>query len=198
MATAAATTSEKSATGAKGKRTGASRTTTRRSSTTTRAKASSARASSRSRASSSRAAARSRTTTRAGAVGAYAEKAVLIPVGAALIARERLVDGVGTIVSDYSSPSAAQAQLNKFERRGHTARSRLEREARRTQVRLERELRRRKRELDKAVSNLDRRRGTFAKGISDQVDQTSTSIEARIKEGASLAGKLQDRIKELT
>ncbi|HEY1690381.1 MAG TPA: hypothetical protein VGF95_16130 [Solirubrobacteraceae bacterium] len=194
MATAA-TTSEKSATAAKAKRASSAGATTRRS--TTKAKASSARNTNanRSRTTKSRTTASSQT--RTGAVGTYAEKAVLIPVGAALIARERLVDGVSTIVSDYSSPSAAQAQLNKFERRGHTARSRLEREARRTQVRLERELRRRKRGLDKAVGDLDRRRETLAKNITDQVDQTSTSIEARIKEGSELAGKLQDRIKEI-
>lgn len=134
-------------------------------------------------------------------LGAYAERAVLIPVGAALIARERLVDSVSTVVSDYGTPAAAQVQLNKFERRGSSARSSVEREARRTRVRLERELRRRKRELDKAVDTVDRRRGALAKSIADQVDGTSTTIEqavqARLKEGTSLASKLQDRILEI-
>lgn len=215
MATTAPRTSEKST----GKRTGASRTATRpatasqakTSAAATRASRSTGRtaagrtAASRntasrtaasgtaSRTTASRSRSRATTSSRGGTVGAYAERAVLIPVGAALIARERLIDGVGTIVS----PSATQAQLDRFERRGHTARGRLEREARRTQVRLERELRRRKRELDKAVGGLDRRRETVRKSIADQVDQTSTSIEARIKDGASLASKLQDRVKDL-
>src|SRR5690349_1458036 len=62
----------------------------------------------------------------AGVVGDYAERAVLIPVGAALIARERVVTSVSDTVSSYSTPSKAQAQLRKFERRGATARKRLE------------------------------------------------------------------------
>lgn len=144
-----------------------------------------------------------RRTTVAGveALGAYAERAVLIPVGAALIARDRIVEGVGSVVSDYGSPSAAQVQLHKFERRGNTARNRVEREARRTRVRIERELRRRRRDLDKAVDRVDRQRGALAKSIAGQVDQTSTSIEqtiqARLKDGTALAGKLQDRVMEL-
>ncbi|MHB1467964.1 MAG: hypothetical protein ACYCU0_00600 [Solirubrobacteraceae bacterium] len=134
-------------------------------------------------------------------IGAYAERAVLIPVGAALIARDRIVESVSSVVSDYGSPSAAQVQLHKFERRGTSARNKVEREARRTRVRLERELRRRKRELDKAVGRVDAQRETIAKSIVDQVDQTSTSIEqtvhARLKDGTSLAAKLQDKVLEL-
>lgn len=77
-------------------------------------------------------------------VGDYAERAVLIPVGAALIAREQIASSVSETISTYSSPSKTQAQLRRFERRGATARSRLEREVRKTRTRLERELRERR------------------------------------------------------
>lgn len=77
-------------------------------------------------------------------VGVYAERAVLIPVGAALIARERVVSGVNDTISSYSSTSKAQAQLRKFERRGNTARKRLEREVRKARTSVERELRKRR------------------------------------------------------
>lgn len=110
-----------------------------------------------------------------GAVGTYAERAVLIPVGAALIARERLVDGVSDVISTYSTSTKAQAQLRRFEKRGGTVRDRIERDARRTRVRFERELRRRKRELDRTVTGIDR----------------------RVSHTASLAGKVQDKILEL-
>ena len=60
----------------------------------------------------------------AGVVGDYAERAVLIPVGAALIARDRVVSTVSETISSYSSSTKAQAQLKKFERRGATARIR--------------------------------------------------------------------------
>lgn len=73
-----------------------------------------------------------------------AERAVLIPVGAALIAREKVVTGVNDTISSYSSTSRAQAQLRKFERRGNTARKRVEREVRKARTSVERELRRRR------------------------------------------------------
>src|SRR5271165_6143214 len=57
-------------------------------------------------------------------VGDYAERAVLIPVGAALMARDRMVANVTETISIYSSPTKTQRQLRRFERRGATARNR--------------------------------------------------------------------------
>jgi hypothetical protein len=122
--------------------------------------------------------------------GDYAERAVLIPVGAALIARDRVVSSVNDVISSYSSPSKAQVQLRKFERRGSTARNRLEREVRKTRTRVERELRQRRNELDK-------RRDTVTKSISTQIEQTSTQVQSRLKEGADLAGRVQERVLSL-
>jgi hypothetical protein len=132
-------------------------------------------------------------------IGGYAERAVLIPVGAALLARDRLVAGVGELPRNPSS--AAQEQLRRFERRGASARNGLEREARRTRVRLERELRRRRRSLDRAVGDLDKRRDAFSRNVTGQVEEASTHIErtvqARVKDAASLANKVQDRFRDL-
>lgn len=102
-----------------------------------------------------------------GTVGGYAERAVLIPVGAALVARDRLVAGVNDLPRDPSTANAkAQAQLRKFERRGTSARNGLEREARRTRVRLERELRKRRGELDRAVGSLDKHRSSLSRSLT--------------------------------
>ena len=87
--------------------------------------------------------------------GDYAERAVLIPVGAALIARDRVVSTVNDTISSYGSTTKAQAQLRRFERRGTTARNRLEREVRKARVRVERELRQRRRDLEQTVSTLE-------------------------------------------
>jgi DNA anti-recombination protein RmuC len=127
---------------------------------------------------------------------------VLIPVGAALIARDRLLAGVSELPRDPSVANAkAQAQLRKFERRGTSARNSLEREARRTRVRLERELRRRRGELDRAVNDLDKRRNSISRNLTEQVEGASTQIErtvqARVKDATSLAGKVQDRVLDL-
>jgi hypothetical protein len=76
----------------------------------------------------------------------YAERAVLIPVGAVLIARERVFSSVNGTISTYSNTSKTQAQLRRFERRGNTARRRVEREIRKTRVSAEREFRKRRRD----------------------------------------------------
>ncbi len=111
-----------------------------------------------------------------GVFGDYAERAVLIPVGAALTARDKLVTTVNDTISSYSSTSKAQAQLRRFERRGATARNRLEREVRKARVRVERELRQRRREIEKTVSDLEKRRETVAKNGSDVVNQVQERI----------------------
>lgn len=115
----------------------------------------------------------------AGVFGDYAERALLIPVGAALTAREKVVSTVNDTFSNYSSTSKAQAQLRRFERRGATARNRLEREVRKARVRVERELRQRRREIEKTVSDLEKRR------------------DAAVKNGQDLASQVQERIVSL-
>jgi hypothetical protein len=87
----------------------------------------------------------------------YAERAVLIPVGAALIARDRVVSSVNDAISSYASPTKAQTQLHRFERRGVTARNRLEREVRKTRTRVEREVRQRRRDGSELVDRLQER-----------------------------------------
>ena len=122
----------------------------------------------------------------AGVFGDYAERAVLIPVGAALIARDRVVSSVSDTISTYSSTSRAQQQLRRFERRGVTARNRLEREVRKARVRVERELRQRRRVIESTVSDIDDRR--------EQIAKNSTEIANRVPE---LANRVQERILSL-
>lgn len=111
-----------------------------------------------------------------GVFGDYAERALLIPVGAALTAREKVVSTVNDTLSSYGSTSKAQAQLRRFERRGATARNRLEREVRKARVRVERELRQRRREIEKTVSDLEKRRDTAVKNGQDFASQVQERI----------------------
>jgi hypothetical protein len=118
-----------------------------------------------------------------GVFGDYAERAVLIPVGAALIARDRVVTTVSDTLSTYSSTSKAQAQLRRFERRGATARSRLEREVRKARVRVERELRQRRRVIESTVSDIEGRRDAFAKNggeLANRVPELANRVQERI------------------
>jgi hypothetical protein len=123
----------------------------------------------------------------AGVFGDYAERAVLIPVGAALIARDRVVETVNDTVSNYSTPTKAQAQLRRFEHRGATARNRLEREVRKARVRVERELRQRRKVVESTVSDLEARRDAIK--VPDFPE-----LATRVPE---FAGKVQERILSL-
>lgn len=129
----------------------------------------------------------------AGAFGDYAERAVLIPVGAALIARDRVVTTVSDTLSNYSSTTKAQAQLRRFERRGVTARKRLEREVRKARVRVERELRQRRRVIESTVSDLEDRREAFTKNGSELANKVP-EFANRVPE---FANKVQERILSL-
>jgi hypothetical protein len=173
---------------------------TRRSSSSSRASAgrgrsASGRKTSRSTSARARAAAPSNP---AGRVGDYAERAILIPVGAALIARDRLVNGVEDAISTYSSTTKIEAQLRRFERRGGTARRRFEREVRKTRTRVERGVRERRRDLD-------RRRTRIRKDLSAQVEQAQEQFEktqswlgdtlkSRIDDSSEIAGRVQERV----
>ena len=113
----------------------------------------------------------------------YAERAVLIPVGAALLARDRVVSTVTDTVSTYSSTTKTQAQLRRFERRGVTARNRLEREVRKARVRVERQLRTRRRIVERSVNEIDDRREAFAKNGTDlagRVPEIAKEVQERI------------------
>jgi hypothetical protein len=110
------------------------------------------------------------------AFGDYTERAVLIPVGAALIARDRVVSTVSDTISTYGSTTKAQAQLRRFERRGTTARNRLEREVRKARVRVERELRQRRRDLEQTVSTLEERRDAVAKNVTELPNRVQERI----------------------
>jgi hypothetical protein len=111
-----------------------------------------------------------------GAIGDYAERALLIPVGATLIARDRVVSSFSDTISTYSSATKTQAQLRRFERRGVTARKRLEREVRKTRTRVERELRQRRRRVERTVSTLESRRDTLAKNSAELANRIQERV----------------------
>jgi len=156
------------------------RTSTRTTSQASKAKAAGARTLHQSESTVKQAQTASRET--AELLGDYAERAVLIPVGAALIARERVVDSVSDTLSTYSSPSKTQAQLRRFERRGATARGRLEREVRKARVRAERQLRQRRRTIEGTVSDLEERRDSLTKSSSDLFTNRVPELANRVQE----------------
>jgi hypothetical protein len=98
----------------------------------------------RKRSSAARKAAETRRELARGPVERYADlagRAVTIPVGAALVARDTVVGGVGGLATRYASRDKVQrelrarqrrveTELRRFEGRGETARARVERDLR--------------------------------------------------------------------
>jgi hypothetical protein len=106
-----------------------------------------------------------------------AERAALIPLGAALTARDAVLEAAAPYVAGRESAERElekvgkrlQVNLKRFERRGTTARNRALREVKRTRTRVERELRQRR---NKAVRT---------------VKQNRRDLERQVKRVASIA-----------
>ena len=108
-----------------------------------------------------------------------AERAVLIPVGAALTATDRVAEAVTDLARTYSTPETAQKpverDLRRFERRGSTARNRAERRVKRTRTRVERELRQRRTRAVRVVkrnrTQLERQAKTVRRDLEKVVQE---------------------------
>ncbi len=121
------------------------------------------------------------------ALQAQAERAVLIPVGAALIARDAVVE----VVEPYTSRETAEKKLSglqgrlatslkKSERRGSTARNRAVREVKRTRTRVERELRQRRTKVTKTVQSNRRDLERQVKATRREVQGQAESLVNRV------------------
>ena len=132
-----------------------------------------------------------RPATRAERAQQLAERAVLIPVGVALEARDRVADTVGELVTTTRSRTALEKRLEHFERRGGSARRELEREVRRTRTRLERQTR-------TARRGFERQRTQVGKNLDLNVEALTTRVEKVVQNGVDAGMKLvngaQDRL----
>jgi hypothetical protein len=101
---------------------------------------------------------------------------VLIPVGAALEARDRVAGTVEGLVTTTRSRAALERQLKRFERRGGSARTQLEREVRRTRT--------------QARMNLDANVET----LTNRVEKT---VQNGVDAGMKLVNGAQDRLSKV-
>ncbi len=86
-----------------------------------------------------------------------AERVVLVPVGASLLARDNLVSTVKGFATKYSTRASFERELKRYERRGATARNRFERQVRKSRTRFERELRQRRMRVERTIKQNRRR-----------------------------------------
>ena len=113
-----------------------------------------------------------------------AERAVLIPVGAALTATDRVADAVADLARTYSTPDTAQKRverdLRRFERRGTTARNRAERRIKRTRTRVERELRQRRTRTVRVVKRNRTQLERQAKNVRRDLEKAVSQAQERV------------------
>ncbi|MGN6188492.1 MAG: hypothetical protein ACTHOE_06305 [Conexibacter sp.] len=153
----------------------------------------------RTRATASRTTARSTSTrpaTRTARAQALAERAVLIPVGAALEARDRVAGTVEGIVTTTRSRSALEQQLRRFERRGGSVRTQLEREVRRTRTQLERRTRTARRGFERQRTQARKNLDLNVEALSTRVGPLKSGVEKVVQNGRDAGMKLVSGVQE--
>src|SRR2546423_4033883 len=138
-------------------------------------------------------------------LGALAERAALTYVGAALVARDNVIETVDEFRTKYGTRSKAErkleTQLNRFERRGDKARRSLEREVKRTRTRVERELRQRRNRVRRQVRPLvrdARSQSNLAGARAENLGvQLQSAVQTGLTAGTELAAKVQERVAAL-
>jgi hypothetical protein len=116
-----------------------------------------------------------------------AEQAVLVPVGATLLARENLVSTVKGLATKYSTRASLERELKRYERRGATARNRFERQVRKTRTRFERELRQRRSRVERTVKQNRRRLEREVRAVRKDFEKQSTVVGDRAQKLVSTA-----------
>ena len=117
-----------------------------------------------------------------------AERAALVPVGAALTARDAVVEAVKPYIGGRESAEKeldkvgkrVQVNLKRFERRGSTARNRAVREVKRTRTRVERELRQRRTKAVRTVKQNRREAERQVKSTRREFERQAGSIVQRV------------------
>jgi hypothetical protein len=119
--------------------------------------------------------------TSVGQVQELAERAVLVPVGAGLLARDNLVSSVKGIATKYRTRANLDREIKRYERRGATARNRFERQVRRTRTKFERELRQRRSRVERTVRQNRRRFEREVRSVRKDFEKQSGLLTSRVE-----------------
>jgi len=154
------------------------RTTTRRKPTTTGSRTTRTAASTQR---TSRGTSSTQPKTRVQHVQVLAERAVLVPVGAGLLARDNVVSTVKGLASKYRTRATFERELKRYERRGATARNRFERRVRRARTRMEREMRQRRSLVERTMRQNRRRLNREITSVRRDLEKQSGAMSARVE-----------------
>ena len=111
----------------------------------------------------------------------FAERAVLVPVGASLLARDNLVSTILGFATKYRTRAGVERELKRYERRGATARNRFERQVRKTRTRFERELRQRRTRVERTFRQNRRRFERDVRAVRKDLTKQSETLTARVE-----------------
>ncbi len=121
----------------------------------------------------------------------WAERAVLVPMGASLLAGDNLVSSVRGFATRYSTRTSLQHELGRYERRGSTARNRFERQVRRTRTKFERQLRQRRSLIERTIKQNRRRALREVRSVRKDLQKQSGVVSSRVEK---LVSDAQGRI----
>ena len=125
-----------------------------------------------------------------------AEKAVLVPMGATLVARDRVAATIHEIRKTYNTRTKAENQLRRFERRGSSAFKGLERDAKKARTRLERELRERRADVEKELKARTEGIWTRAEPVVKNAELVTARVENVVQSGRTAATQASTRVSE--
>jgi hypothetical protein len=114
-------------------------------------------------------------------VQVLAERAVLVPVGASLLATDNLVSTVKGLATKYRTRTALEREIKRFERRGATARNRFERQVKRTRARFERQVRQRRSLVERTMRQNRRRFEREVRSVRKDLGKQSGIVGARVE-----------------
>ncbi|MEA2222356.1 MAG: hypothetical protein QOH83_732 [Solirubrobacteraceae bacterium] len=126
-----------------------------------------------------------------------AETAVLVPVGAALIARDEVMSTIESLRSKFGTRAKAERELRRFERRGSTAMKRIERDAKKTRTRVEREMRERRARIEKDLRVVANRTEPMAKNVELVTARLENAYEGGRTAVTKASTTVQERIASL-
>ncbi len=123
-------------------------------------------------------------------VAEVAEKSVLVPVGAALIARERVASALDELRASYSTRTKARNELRRFERRGTKALQSLGRDAKKTRERVEKDIR-------VVLAGLQTRSGPVVKNVELAGARVENAVMGSKTAATKASATVQERLATL-
>jgi prefoldin subunit 5 len=121
-----------------------------------------------------------------------ASSAVLVPVGAALIARDGITTTVSELKAKYGTKAKAKRELNRFERRGASALKGVDK----TRTKVERELRERTTRIEDEVKSIVNDIETRAEPVAKNVELVTARVENAYEGGRTAVTKASTTVQE--